>query len=61
MELLLNDEEVTMQQFNKLCGNENIFSYTQVPRRRILVDVAPRGVVLTPKVVGDGIGVNLDT
>ncbi len=28
LEVLLNDEEATMQQLNKLCGNENIFSYT---------------------------------
>jgi hypothetical protein len=27
LEVLLNDEEVTMQQLNKLCGNENLFSY----------------------------------
>jgi hypothetical protein len=41
LEVLLNDEETTMQQLNKLCRNENLFSYTQVPRRRIPVDVAP--------------------
>ncbi len=28
LEILLNDEEAAMQQLNKLCGNENIFSYT---------------------------------
>jgi hypothetical protein len=27
LEVLLNDEEATMQQLNKLCGNENLFSY----------------------------------
>ncbi len=27
LEILLNDEEATMQQLNKLCGNENVFSY----------------------------------
>jgi len=58
LEVLLNDEEVTIQQFNKLCRNENLFSYTQMPRRRILVDVVPGGVVLKPKVIGDGLGVN---
>jgi hypothetical protein len=26
LEVLLNDEEATMQQLNKLCGNENVFS-----------------------------------
>jgi hypothetical protein len=61
LEVLLNDEEATIQQLNKLCGNENLFSYTQVPRRRTHVDVAPRRVVLTPKTIGDGVGVNQDT
>jgi hypothetical protein len=28
LEVLLNDEEATMQQLNMLCGNENIFFYT---------------------------------
>ncbi len=28
VEVLLNDEEATLQQLNKLCENENIFSYT---------------------------------
>jgi len=28
LEVLLNDEEATMQQLNKLCGNGNFFSYT---------------------------------
>jgi hypothetical protein len=58
LEVLLNDEEATIQQFNKLYGNENLFSYTQMPRRRMHVDVALRGVVLTPEAVGDGSGVN---
>ncbi len=58
LEVLLNDEEATMQQFNKLCGNENIFSYTRVPRRRMHVEVAPRGAVPPSKVVGEGIGLN---
>jgi hypothetical protein len=50
----LNDEEATRQQFNKLCGNENIFSYTQVPRRRMLVEMAPKGIVLSPEAAGEG-------
>ncbi len=61
MEVLLNDETATMQQLNKLCGNENRFSYTRVPRRRIPIDVAQRGAVPTPKVVGDGVGADRDT
>jgi len=41
LEVLLNDEEATLQQLNKLCGNENVFSYTRVPRRKMPVEVAP--------------------
>ncbi len=50
-----------MQQLNKLCGNENLFSYTQMPKRRIPVYVALGGAVSTPEVVGDGVGANRDT
>jgi hypothetical protein len=35
LEVLLNDEAATLQQFNELCGDENVFSYTHVPRRRL--------------------------
>ncbi|CAK9864811.1 unnamed protein product [Sphagnum jensenii] len=38
---MLDDEEATLQQLNKLCGSENLFSYTRVPRRRIPVEVTP--------------------
>jgi hypothetical protein len=41
-----------------LCGNENIFSYTRVPRRRMHVEVAPTGNVPSPKAIGEGIGAN---
>ncbi len=61
LEVLLNDEEATIQQLNKLCGNENLFSYTQVPMRRMHVDVALGGIVSTPKATGDGSSVNRDT
>jgi hypothetical protein len=61
LEVLLNDETATMQQLNKLCGNENLFSYTRMPRRRILVDVALGGAMPTPEAVGDGVGANQDT
>jgi len=55
VEVLLNDEQATLQQLNKLCGNENIFSYTRVPRRRMPVEVASTG---TPEVAKEGIGAN---
>jgi hypothetical protein len=33
VEVLLNDEEATLQQLDRLCGDEKVFSYTRVPRR----------------------------
>ncbi|CAK9276216.1 unnamed protein product [Sphagnum jensenii] len=61
LEVLLNDEATTEQQLNKLCGNENLFSYTRVPRRRAPVEVAPRGAMPIPEVVGEGVGASRDT
>jgi hypothetical protein len=61
LEVLLNDEEETIQQFNKFYGDENLFSYTRMRRRKMLVEVALGGVVPTPKVVGDGTRVNPKT
>ncbi len=43
-----------MQQLNKLCGNENFFFYTRVPRKRMLVEVAPDGAISTPEVIRKG-------
>jgi predicted aspartyl protease len=54
----LNDEEATLQQLNKLCGNENIFSYTRVPRRRMPVEVAPTGTVPSPEAAREDTGAN---
>jgi hypothetical protein len=54
LEVLLNDEETTLHQFNKLCGNENLFSYTRVPRRRMPVEVSLASNVPPPDAaVGD--------
>jgi len=61
LEVLLNDEAATLQQLNKLCGDENLFSYTRVLRRRVPVDVAPGGAMPTPKAVGDGVDASRDT
>jgi len=58
LEVLLNDKEATLQQLNKLCGNESIFSYTQVPRRRMPVEVAPAGTKPSPKAAGEGTRMN---
>ncbi len=60
MEVLLNDETATLQQLNKLCGSENLFSHTWVPRRRVPVEVAAGGADSTPQTVGDGLGADRD-
>jgi len=41
LEVMLDAEEATLQQLNELCGSENMFSYTRVPRRRVPVEVTP--------------------
>ncbi len=61
LEVLLNDEKATIQQLNKLCTNENLFSYTRVPKRRMHLDVTLRGVVPTLEAIGDGSSINWDT
>ncbi len=60
LEVLLNDEAATLQQLNKLCGSENLFSHTRVPRRRVPVEVAVGGADPTPQTVGDGLGADRD-
>ncbi len=61
LEILLNDEEATLQQLNKLCGDENVFSYTRVPRRRMPVELTPAGVVPQAEVAEDGGMVNRES
>jgi len=56
LEVLLNDEAATEQQLNKLCGNENLFSYTRVPRRRTPVEVTPERAGPIPEAAGEGAG-----
>jgi len=58
LEVLLNDEEATLHQLNKLCGGENLFSYTRVPRRRMPIEVALAGTVPPPEAAVEGAGVN---
>jgi hypothetical protein len=60
LEVLLNDEAATLQQLNKLCGSENLFSHTRVPRRRVPVEVVAGGSEPAPQTVGDGLGVDRD-
>jgi hypothetical protein len=61
LKVLLDDEKATMQQLNKLCGNENVFFYTRVPRRKMSVEMVPSGTMHTHKVVGEGIGMYKET
>ncbi len=62
LEVLQNDE-ATLQQFNRLCGSEKIFSYTGAPRRRMSVEVTTGGTVPSPEVangvtIHQGLGVD---
>jgi predicted aspartyl protease len=61
VEVLLDDEKATLQQLNKLCGDEKVFSYTRVPRRQIPVEVAPVGNVPSPEVAEEGTRVHRET
>jgi len=61
VEVLLNDEEATRHQLNRLCGNQEVFSYTRVPRRRMPIEVTPTGNVPSPEVQGEGTGVGRET
>jgi hypothetical protein len=58
LEVLLNDEEATLHQLNELCGSENPFSHTRVPRRRMPIEVALVDTVLPPEVAMGDAGVN---
>jgi predicted aspartyl protease len=58
LEVLLNDEEATLQQLNKLCGNENVFSYIRVPRRRMHVERASAGAGPSSEAEGENTGMN---
>jgi hypothetical protein len=61
VEVLLDDEEATLQQLNRLCGSEKVFSYTRVPRRRTPIEVALTGNISPPEVVEEGTRVNRET
>jgi predicted aspartyl protease len=53
LEVLLDDEEATLQQLNRLCGDEDVFSYTRVPRRRMPIEVPSADTSPAPEVAGD--------
>jgi hypothetical protein len=61
VEVLLNDEQATLQQLNRLCGDEKVFSYSRVPHRRMPIKVAPTGNVPFLEIVGEGTRVSRDT
>jgi hypothetical protein len=61
LEVLMDDEEVTMQQLNKLCGNEKFFSYTRIPKRRMPIEVALDGIMQTLEANGERMGMNRET
>jgi hypothetical protein len=58
LEVLLNDEAARLQQLNELCGNENVFSYTRIPRRRLQVELPPTGAVPPIEAAEDSVVVN---
>jgi hypothetical protein len=58
LEVMLDDEEATLHQLNELCGGENLFSYTQVPRRRMPVEATLATLGLTPDHIIEGTGAN---
>ncbi len=53
LEVLLNDKAATLQQLNELCGNENVFSYTRVLRRRLPVEMPPTGTAPSTELAKD--------
>ncbi len=57
VEVLLDDEQATLQQLNRLCGDKNLFSHTRAPRRRMPIEVAPMANVPSLEIAGDGTGV----
>ncbi len=58
LEVLLDDEAATKQQFDKFCENENVFSYTRIPRRRQPVELPPVAVGPSTEAAEDGTGTN---
>jgi hypothetical protein len=55
LEVLLNNEAATLQQLDELCGKENVFSHTRIPRRRLPVELPPTSVAPQTEVAEDSI------
>jgi predicted aspartyl protease len=60
LEVMFDDEAATEHQLNKLCGNENAFSYTRVPRRRTPINVTSGGIAPVPKAEREGASMSRD-
>jgi predicted aspartyl protease len=58
LEVLLNDEAAMLQQLNELCGNENVFSHTRIPRRRHPVELPTTSVAPQNEMAEDNSGMN---
>jgi hypothetical protein len=54
LEKLIDDEAATLQQLNRLCGSEKLFSHTRVPRRRVPMEVVAGDTDQIPQTMGDG-------
>jgi hypothetical protein len=54
LEVLLDDEAATAEQLNRFCENENVFSYTRLPKRREPVELTPAGAGPSAEVAEDG-------
>ncbi len=54
LEVLLDDEATTIQQLDKFCENENVFSYTRIPRRRQPVELPLVAAEPSTKAAEDG-------
>jgi len=54
LEVLLDDKATTVQQLDKFYENENVFSYTRIPKRRHPVELPPPAAVPSTEVAEDG-------
>ncbi len=61
LEVLLNDKATTLQQLNELYGDENVFSYTRIPRRRMPVELPPANGIPSTKVAEGNTVVNRES
>ncbi len=54
LEVLLDDEAAIAEQLNRFCENENVFSYTRLPRRRQPVELTSASAGPSAEVAEDG-------